>query len=93
MTAPSLSYLEARAQIGEEESRYPRRTFCEGMWLLGSSPVSQVWHKSVRLDCLEVHREECGADMGSGGEYRSVWWALNTEHVGLFVGTVPSRNS
>ena len=59
MTAPPLSYLEARATWGEEETRYPVRTFCEicGYW--GRVRCMKCGARVCALDCLEAHKAEC----------------------------------
>ena len=59
MTAPPLSYLEARAGWGDEEARYPVRIFCElcGYW--GRVRCMKCGARVCALDCLEAHREEC----------------------------------
>ncbi|KAK0731582.1 hypothetical protein B0H67DRAFT_597433 [Lasiosphaeris hirsuta] len=59
MTAPPLSYLEARARWGDDEQRYPARAFCEvcGHW--GKVRCVKCGARACALDCLEAHREEC----------------------------------
>lgn len=59
MTAPPLSYLEARATWGEEEARYPTRVFCEVCGYWGRVKCIKCGVRVCALNCLEAHREEC----------------------------------
>lgn len=60
MTAPPLSYLEARAQwTEEEEGRYPVRRFCEVCGYWGRVKCIKCGARVCALECLEAHREEC----------------------------------
>ncbi|KAK0655721.1 hypothetical protein B0T16DRAFT_342022 [Cercophora newfieldiana] len=59
MTAPPLSYLEARGTWGEEEARYPARVFCEVCGYWGRVRCMKCGARVCALDCLETHREEC----------------------------------
>lgn len=59
MTAPPLSYLEARATWGEEEARYPVRVFCAVCGYWGRVKCMKCGTRVCALDCLEAHREEC----------------------------------
>lgn len=58
MTAPPLSYLEARA-VQEEGSGYPPRYFCEVCGYWGRVKCGKCGGRVCALDCLETHREEC----------------------------------
>jgi zinc finger HIT domain-containing protein 1 len=59
MTAPPLSYLEARAAWGEDESRYPVRAFCTVCGYWGRVKCMKCGTRVCALECLEAHREEC----------------------------------
>ena len=59
MTAPPLSYLEARAAWGEEERRYPVRVFCAVCGYWGRVKCMKCGTRVCALECLEAHREEC----------------------------------
>ena len=59
MTAPPLSYLEARATWGEEEKRYPVRAFCAVCGYWGRVKCLKCGTRVCALECLETHREEC----------------------------------
>ncbi|KAK3906926.1 hypothetical protein C8A05DRAFT_11299 [Staphylotrichum tortipilum] len=59
MTAPPLSYLEARASWGEEERRYPVRLFCAVCGYWGRVKCMKCGTRVCALECLEAHREEC----------------------------------
>ncbi|KAL2260266.1 hypothetical protein VTK26DRAFT_5767 [Humicola hyalothermophila] len=66
MTAPPLSYLEARATWGDDEDpgsggggRYPVRTFCSVCGYWGRVKCMKCGGRVCALDCLEAHREEC----------------------------------
>ncbi|CAK7268952.1 hypothetical protein SEPCBS119000_003321 [Sporothrix epigloea] len=57
--SPPLSYVQARAIYGEDDSRYPTRVFCEicGYW--GRVKCTKCGTPVCALECLELHREEC----------------------------------
>ncbi|CAK7207141.1 hypothetical protein SEUCBS139899_009949 [Sporothrix eucalyptigena] len=59
VSGPPLSYVEARATYGEDDSRYPTRVFCEicGYW--GRVKCTKCGTPVCALECLELHREEC----------------------------------
>ena len=67
MTAPPLSYLEARArwgpggddENGNPASRYPVRSFCEVCGYWGRVRCIKCGARVCALECLEAHREEC----------------------------------
>jgi zinc finger HIT domain-containing protein 1 len=59
MTAPPLSYLEARAAWGEDERRYPVRVFCAVCGYWGRVKCMKCGTRVCALECLETHREEC----------------------------------
>ncbi|KAG7292537.1 hypothetical protein NEMBOFW57_002572 [Staphylotrichum longicolle] len=59
MTAPPLSYLEARATWGEEERRYPVRVFCAVCGYWGRVKCMKCGTRVCALECLEAHKEEC----------------------------------
>ncbi|KAJ4295998.1 hypothetical protein N0V88_004700 [Collariella sp. IMI 366227] len=59
MTALPLSYLEARAAWGDEESRYPARVFCAVCGYWGKVKCMKCGIRVCALECLETHREEC----------------------------------
>jgi zinc finger HIT domain-containing protein 1 len=64
MTAPPLSYLEARATWptdGDDGTspRYPTRVFCAVCGYWGRVRCMKCGARVCALDCLEVHREEC----------------------------------
>ncbi|KAK0745919.1 hypothetical protein B0T18DRAFT_480423 [Schizothecium vesticola] len=59
MTAPPLSYLEARAARGSDEARYPARVFCEVCGYWGRVRCVKCGARVCALDCLDVHRQEC----------------------------------
>ena len=59
MTAPALNYLEARASWGEEETRYPHRSFCEVCGYWGRVRCMKCGSRACALDCLNTHKDEC----------------------------------
>ncbi|KAK4043649.1 hypothetical protein C8A01DRAFT_32177 [Parachaetomium inaequale] len=59
MTAPPLSYLEARAGWGDEQRRYPVRVFCAVCGYWGRVKCMKCGVRVCALECLEAHREEC----------------------------------
>ncbi|KAL1880801.1 hypothetical protein VTK73DRAFT_4971 [Phialemonium thermophilum] len=75
MTAPPLSYLEARATWDDPAvagtgkvtgggmagfvQRYPDRQFCEVCGYWGLVRCTRCGARVCALDCLDVHREEC----------------------------------
>ncbi|AEO53993.1 hypothetical protein MYCTH_2136876 [Thermothelomyces thermophilus ATCC 42464] len=60
MTAPPLSYLEARAGWDEDgPGRYPVRVFCAVCGYWGRVKCMKCGTRVCALDCLEAHREEC----------------------------------
>ncbi|KAK4447647.1 hypothetical protein QBC34DRAFT_409212 [Podospora aff. communis PSN243] len=59
VTAPPLSYLEARATWGDEETRYPTRVFCEVCGYWGRVRCLKCGARVCALDCLEMHKVEC----------------------------------
>ncbi|KAL2178860.1 uncharacterized protein P884DRAFT_291300 [Thermothelomyces heterothallicus CBS 202.75] len=60
MTAPPLSYLEARAAWDEDgPGRYPVRVFCAVCGYWGRVKCMKCGTRVCALDCLEAHREEC----------------------------------
>jgi zinc finger HIT domain-containing protein 1 len=64
MTAPPLTYLEARAAWAEEDRRYPARVFCEVCGYWGRISCLKCGARICALDCLEVHREDCVTRFG-----------------------------
>lgn len=68
MTAPPLSYLEARATWGNEDDgwgrRYPARVFCAVCGYWGRVKCLKCGTRVCALDCLETHREECVSRYG-----------------------------
>jgi zinc finger HIT domain-containing protein 1 len=67
MTAPPLSYLEARAKWGDgggEEARYPPRTFCAVCGYWGRVKCMRCGTRCCALDCLTLHGEECVGRFG-----------------------------
>ncbi|KAH8890991.1 hypothetical protein GQ53DRAFT_747246 [Thozetella sp. PMI_491] len=58
ISAPPLSYLEARAHRGEGENRYPGRTFCVVCGYWGRVRCMKCGTRVCALGCLDVHREE-----------------------------------
>jgi zinc finger HIT domain-containing protein 1 len=62
MTAPPLSYLEARATVDggvAPGGPYPERKFCEVCGYWGRVKCGKCGGRVCALDCLETHREEC----------------------------------
>ncbi|KAM7208011.1 hypothetical protein V8F20_001557 [Naviculisporaceae sp. PSN 640] len=59
LTAPPLNYLEARAVWGEEETRYPQRSFCDVCGYWGRVKCMKCGARACALDCLNAHKEEC----------------------------------
>lgn len=62
MTAPPLSYLEARASLDHGVAAggpYPERKFCEVCGYWGRVKCGKCGGRVCALDCLETHREEC----------------------------------
>jgi zinc finger HIT domain-containing protein 1 len=58
LTAPPLSYLEARAGL-DGEVRAPARKFCEVCGYWGRVKCGKCGGRVCALDCLETHKEEC----------------------------------
>ncbi|KAK8083090.1 hypothetical protein PG996_001871 [Apiospora saccharicola] len=59
LAAPPLTYLEARASWGAEDSKYPVRMFCEVCGYWGRVKCIKCGTRVCALDCLDTHREEC----------------------------------
>ena len=61
MTAPPLSYLDARAAAAAAVAggAYPERKFCEVCGYWGRVKCGKCGGRVCALDCLETHREEC----------------------------------
>ncbi|CAJ2501534.1 Uu.00g043870.m01.CDS01 [Anthostomella pinea] len=59
ISAPPLSYLEARAGWTPEDRRYPLRVFCEVCGYWGRVRCIKCGTRVCALECLETHREEC----------------------------------
>ncbi|KAF4587666.1 HIT zinc finger family protein [Ophiocordyceps camponoti-floridani] len=59
LAMPSLSYLEARGVWGDDDGRYPVRTFCEVCGYWGRVRCIKCGARVCALDCLEAHREGC----------------------------------
>ncbi|KAK7924741.1 hypothetical protein PG985_006795 [Apiospora marii] len=59
LAAPPLTYLEARAGWGAEDSKYPVRVFCEVCGYWGRVKCIKCGTRVCALDCLDTHREEC----------------------------------
>lgn len=59
LTAPPLSYVEARGEFEDEEWKKRKRVFCEicGYW--GRVRCTKCGARVCALECLESHREEC----------------------------------
>lgn len=57
--APPLNYIQARGTWGEDEGRYPVRSFCEVCGYWGRVRCMKCGTRVCALDCLDVHREEC----------------------------------
>jgi zinc finger HIT domain-containing protein 1 len=58
LTAPPLSYLDARAGL-DGETMPPPRKFCEVCGYWGRVKCGKCGGRVCALDCLETHREEC----------------------------------
>ncbi|KAI2614344.1 uncharacterized protein GGS25DRAFT_45204 [Hypoxylon fragiforme] len=59
LSAPPLSYTEARARWTADDKRYPARSFCEVCGYWGRVRCMKCGVRVCALDCLETHREEC----------------------------------
>lgn len=59
LAAPPLTYLEARAGWGAEDSKYPVRVFCEVCGYWGRVKCIRCGTRVCALDCLDTHREDC----------------------------------
>lgn len=59
ISAPPLNYNQARGTWGDEEGRYPPRSFCEVCGYWGRVRCMKCGTRVCALDCLDVHREEC----------------------------------
>ncbi|KAK6065230.1 SWR1 complex subunit vps71 [Seiridium cupressi] len=59
MSAPPLSYIDAKAGWNDEDKRYPTRVFCEVCGYWGRIRCTKCGVRVCALECLETHREEC----------------------------------
>lgn len=59
VNAPPLNYNQARGTWGEDEGRYPPRSFCEVCGYWGRVRCMKCGTRVCALDCLDVHREDC----------------------------------
>lgn len=59
LSAPPLSYIDAKAGWNEEDKRYPTRVFCEVCGYWGRIRCMKCGVRVCALECLETHREEC----------------------------------
>jgi zinc finger HIT domain-containing protein 1 len=59
LSAPPLTYLDAKAGWNDEDRRYPTRVFCEVCGYWGKVRCMKCGTRVCALDCLETHREEC----------------------------------
>ncbi|KAK0733468.1 hypothetical protein B0T26DRAFT_684508 [Lasiosphaeria miniovina] len=69
MTAPPLSYLDARAAVDDDDGdgydassgqpTYPTRHFCEVCGYWGRVRCTKCGSRVCALQCLTAHREEC----------------------------------
>ncbi|KAI1862904.1 hypothetical protein JX265_008950 [Neoarthrinium moseri] len=59
MSAPPLTYLEAKAGWNDEDRKYPARVFCEVCGYWGRVKCLKCGVRVCALECLETHREEC----------------------------------
>ncbi|ORY65965.1 uncharacterized protein BCR38DRAFT_428895 [Pseudomassariella vexata] len=59
MSAPPLTYLEARAGWKEEDQKYPVRVFCEVCGYWGRVKCIKCGTRVCALECLDTHKEEC----------------------------------
>lgn len=65
ITAPPLSYMEARGALTDEDLRKPTRSFCEicGYW--GRVKCMKCGTKVCALECLRTHQEDCYTRYGA----------------------------
>ncbi|CAG8949642.1 hypothetical protein HYFRA_00007876 [Hymenoscyphus fraxineus] len=63
VSAPPLSYEEARGRLAEEER--PVRVFCEVCGYWGRVRCVRCGGRVCALECLDVHREECFSRYGA----------------------------
>ncbi|KAH9996956.1 hypothetical protein F4779DRAFT_184592 [Xylariaceae sp. FL0662B] len=59
LSAPPLSYLEARGAWAADDRRYPARVFCGVCGYWGRVKCMKCGARVCALDCLETHQEEC----------------------------------
>ncbi|ETS88178.1 hypothetical protein PFICI_02006 [Pestalotiopsis fici W106-1] len=59
LSAPPLTYLDAKAGWNDEDQRYPTRVFCEVCGYWGRVRCMKCGVRVCALECLETHREEC----------------------------------
>lgn len=59
LSAPPLTYLDAKAGWNDEDRRYPTRVFCEVCGYWGRVRCMKCGVRVCALECLETHREEC----------------------------------
>lgn len=59
LSAPPLSYIDAKAGWNDEDQRYPTRVFCEVCGYWGRVRCMKCGVRVCALECLETHREEC----------------------------------
>ncbi|CAN8098926.1 unnamed protein product [Discula destructiva] len=57
--APPLNFNQARGTWGDDQTRYPPRSFCEVCGYWGRVRCMKCGTKVCALDCLDVHREDC----------------------------------
>ncbi|TVY78162.1 hypothetical protein LSUE1_G004498 [Lachnellula suecica] len=65
LSAPALSYEEARGSWAEEDQRKPVRVFCEVCGYWGRVRCMRCGGKVCALECLSTHQEECFARYGA----------------------------
>jgi zinc finger HIT domain-containing protein 1 len=65
LSAPSLSYEEARGSWTEEDRRKPVRVFCEVCGYWGRVRCMRCGGKVCALECLSTHQEECFTKYGA----------------------------
>lgn len=65
LSAPALTYLEAKGSVTAEDRRKPTRYFCDVCGYWGRVRCRRCGGRVCALECLGVHQEECFTRYGA----------------------------